>query len=318
MPSFPDSIDLVDCYYHAEPETAAAYLIVNGDRAAFVDNNTNHAVPRLLAALEARGIPPESVDYAIVTHVHLDHCGGTAELLKHCPNATVLAHPKTVRHLADPSRLIAGSKVVYGEEAYNALYGDIAPVREARMRVVEDGETLAWGSKTLTFLYTKGHASHHIVIHDSETNVLFAGDTFGLGRMTASRPGPPFTVCTSSPPEFDPPEARASVQRILDTGADWACLTHFACHDNLPARAAQLLESIGHMENIARQAAGTNLTGKELEAYCSQHVRAAFDAHLRHCGVDDPAADLHWLRRDVELNAMGIAILAERLRAAAG
>ena len=70
---------------------------MNGDRAAFVDNNTNHAVPRLLAALEARGIPPESVDYAIVTHVHLDHCGGTAELLKHCPNATVLAHPKTVR-----------------------------------------------------------------------------------------------------------------------------------------------------------------------------------------------------------------------------
>jgi len=45
-------------------------------------------------------------------------------------------------------------------------------------------------------------------------------------------------------------------------------------------------------------------------------VRAAFDAHLRACGIADPAADLHWLHRDVDLNGMGLAIYAERLRSA--
>jgi len=316
MPTPPASITTIDCHYHGEPEKAAAFLVVEGDRAAFVDNNTNIAVPRLLAALEARGISPEHVDYLIVTHVHLDHAGGTAELLRHCPNATVLAHPKAARHLVDPSRLVAGAKIVYGEEAFTALYGEIEPVPEDRIHIMEDGETLRWGSRTFTFLYTKGHASHHFCIHDSGENALFAGDAFGLGRMPSMRPGPAFLVCTSSPPEFDPPEARISVQRVLDTGAKWAYITHFGVFDDLQTRAAQLLASIGHMEEVAKTGAATELSGPELEAFCSEKIGAAFREHLKACGVADPEADLEWLKRDIGLNAMGAGIYAERLRKA--
>ena len=35
------------------PRFDAAYLIVDSGRAAFIDTGTNHAVPRLLAALDA-------------------------------------------------------------------------------------------------------------------------------------------------------------------------------------------------------------------------------------------------------------------------
>ena len=45
------------------PRFDAAYLIVENGRAAFVDTGTNHAVPRLLAALAALGLAPEAVDY---------------------------------------------------------------------------------------------------------------------------------------------------------------------------------------------------------------------------------------------------------------
>src|SRR5207249_2808378 len=83
----------VDCHY-IEPGKAAAYLLVEGDRAAFIDNNTTHAVPLLLQALEDHGLSPEQVDYLIVTHIHLDHAGATAEMAEYCPNAMVLAHPK--------------------------------------------------------------------------------------------------------------------------------------------------------------------------------------------------------------------------------
>lgn len=314
MPTPPPSIALIDCHYHGKPETAAAFLIVEGGRAAFVDNNTNLAVPRLLAALAERGCTPEQVDYAIVTHIHLDHAGGTAELLKHCPNATVLAHPKAARHLTDPSRLIAGSKVVYGDEAFAALYGTIEPVPEDRVRIMDDGDTLTWGGRTLTFVHTKGHATHHFCIHDSGANAIFAGDAFGLGRMPSMRPGPPFTVCTSSPPEFDPPEARLSVQRILDTGADWVYITHFGYFNDLEARARQLLQSIDQMDAVARDAATTALHGAALQPYCEQRITEAMRDHLVSCGVHDPAADLAWLGRDIGLNAMGAAIYAERLR----
>lgn len=318
MSSPHDSITLIDCHYHGETETAAAYLVIENGRAAFIDNNANPAIPRLLAALAERGIGPEAVDYAIITHVHLDHAGGTAELLRHCPNATAVAHPKAARHLIDPARLIAGTRAVYGDEQYDALYGEIAPVPADRVRTVEDGERIEWGGRTLTFLETRGHASHHCCIHDSRENIIFAGDTFGLGRMSSRRPGPPFIVCTSSPPEFDPVEARKSVQRILDTGADWAYITHFGMFDELPARAAQLLDSIDRLEDVAREAAATDLAGEALHAYCAERVRAVFTAHLEKCGVSDPAADLHWLRRDAELNAMGLAIYAGKLRQAKG
>ena len=46
---------LIDCDY-VYPEFAAAYLLVEGKSAAFVENNTTHAVPRLLAALQKQGL----------------------------------------------------------------------------------------------------------------------------------------------------------------------------------------------------------------------------------------------------------------------
>lgn len=313
MSSPPSSVITVDSLYD-RPERAAVFLIVEGERAAFVDNNTTLAVPHLLAALAERGMTPAQVDYAIVTHVHLDHAGGTAALVKHCPNATVLAHPKAARHLIDPSRIVAGATAVYGAEIFAKRYGVIDPVPEARVRSMEDGETLAWGNRTLTFLHTKGHASHHFCIHDSGDNVLFAGDAFGLSRMSSMRPGPAFTVCTSSPPEFDPVEARISVQRILDSGADWVFLTHYGYFDDLEARAAELMRSIDDLERIGREAATTTLSGEALQAYCLPRVVAAFEAHLRGIGVLDVAADMAWLEEDIRLNAMGLGFYAERLR----
>ena len=37
------------------PHFDAAYLLVDAGRAAFIDTGTNHAVPRLLAALQRAG-----------------------------------------------------------------------------------------------------------------------------------------------------------------------------------------------------------------------------------------------------------------------
>lgn len=313
MPTPPDSIITVDCHYD-RPERAAAFLILEGERAAFVDNNTTLAIPHLMAALAAQGRTPDQVDYAIVTHIHLDHAGGTAELLKHCPNATVLAHPRAARHLIDPSRIVAGATAVYGAETFAKRYGVLEPVAETRVRTMDDGERLTWGGRTLTFVHTKGHASHHFCIHDSGANALFAGDAFGLSRMTSMRPGPPFTVCTSSPPEFDPAEARISVQRILDSGAEWVYQTHYGSFHDLKVRAGELLDSIGDLEHIGREAAATPLTGDDLQAFCQPRVIAAFEAHLKRCGVSDVEADMTWLEEDIRLNAMGLGFYAERLR----
>ncbi|EJP18291.1 metallo-beta-lactamase domain protein [Leptospira interrogans str. FPW2026] len=95
----------IDCDY-ISPGIACAYLIVENGEAAFVENNTNHSIPILLEELQKVGRKPEDVKYIIITHVHLDHAGGTGLLAKYCPNATILAHPKAAKHLINPERLI--------------------------------------------------------------------------------------------------------------------------------------------------------------------------------------------------------------------
>jgi len=309
----PDSVHVIDAQYITHHSTSV-YLLEENGRAAFVDANTNHSVPHLLAGLEQAGLTPDAVDYIIITHVHLDHAGGTGELLKHCPNATVLAHPKAARHLADPSRLIQGSKMVYGEALFNDLYGEILPVDPDRMRSMQDGEELAWGSRTFKFIYTLGHATHHFVIFDKKHNVIFTGDAMGIGRSEFVRPGPHYCVASSSPPEFDPDGARKAAADILATGADIACIAHYGPIYDVPLAAEQFLRSVDRMEAIALEAAASSLEDSALNSYCAERVGEAFDELLRECRVQDFDSDRAAIQGDEMLNGMGAAILAQRKR----
>lgn len=313
MPALPDSIVTIDCHY-IMPHKASAYLIVEDGRAAFVDNNTTFAVPRLLAALEGQGLRPDDVDYVIITHVHLDHAGGSGALMAACPNATLLAHPKAARHVIDPARLIAGTIGVYGEEQFRQLYGEIGPVDAARVRIMKDGETLTWGGRTLMFFHTLGHASHHFSIFDSGSNSVFTGDSFGIGRSAHSRPGEPFLVCSSSPADFDGPEAHKSVDRIVATGAEWAYVGHFGPFRDLPVLAAQLHGSITQHEHVLRDALEQNLSGPDLVQFCVSGASAAMDSHFRAHGLATREEDLAWLAGDIVLNGQGLASVVERQR----
>lgn len=88
-----DTITTIDCNYMERRDYAYSYLVRNGKHSAFIDNNTNHCIPKLMQTLSDQGLTPEDVQYIIITHVHLDHAGATGQLAELCPNAQVLAHP---------------------------------------------------------------------------------------------------------------------------------------------------------------------------------------------------------------------------------
>lgn len=117
-----DGLYIVDTGFH-RPHFDAAYLMVSGGRAAFIDTGTNFSVPRLLAALDDLGLRREAVDYVIPTHVHLDHAGGVGLLMQSLPAATVLVHPRGARHMIDPSALYQGALQVYGQDEMERTYG---------------------------------------------------------------------------------------------------------------------------------------------------------------------------------------------------
>ena len=124
---------LVDAGY-VRPGLAASYLVRGESSAAIVETGTALSVPRILAALAARGVPRESVSHVVVTHVHLDHAGGAGALLRELPRARLVVHPRGARHLVDPSKLLAGAAEVYGgPDRLRALYGEVLPVPAGRV-----------------------------------------------------------------------------------------------------------------------------------------------------------------------------------------
>jgi glyoxylase-like metal-dependent hydrolase (beta-lactamase superfamily II) len=305
-----DSVVTVDPNY-IHPGRAAVYLIDAGGRAAFVDANTPRALPIFLDALKARDLRPEDVEYIVVTHVHLDHSAGTAALLETCPNAVALVHPRGERHLVDPARLVRSAKHVYGEDVFASLYGTVDAIAPERIRSVEDGESLPFGNRTLTFLHTPGHAKHHLCIHDSGSNGIFTGDTFGVAYPPVQHGTRPYLMCSGPPTDFNAEQARESVRRIVATGAERAYLTHFGPFEPVKEGAEELLRSIDDMEAVRAAAAVSGLHGVDLRAFCAERVREAILRQMERCGIQVGPDDWHWLTADLHMNTLGLAHAAQ-------
>ena len=308
------SIVTIDTHYLDRSEFAAAYLLVDGDRAAFIDNNTNAAVPRLLAALDEHGLTPAQVAYIIITHVHLDHAGGTSALAAACPEATIIAHPRAAPHVIDPERLVESASAVYGAAEFQRLYGTIEPVPAERVRSMEDEEVLAFGARELQFLHTRGHANHHFCVADSATGAIFTGDAFGLVYPALQGAGP-FGLPSTSPTDFDPSLARDAVRRLV--AAKPACVypTHFGPVTAIETIAGQLLRHLDFAEGLLESAA----TGDQPEAAIAEACRPRIRDYLQ--GALDARGNLGadpatWalLELDIDLNAQGIAFAAEKRR----
>ena len=304
----------IDCEYLGLPEFAAAYLIIDNGRAAFVDNCTNQAVPKLLSALADRGMTPQDVDYVIITHVHLDHAGGTSRLLAACSNATVLAHPRAARHVIDPSKLVASASAVYGEARFAELYGVIDPIPESRVRIMEDGASIQLGDATLRFIHTRGHANHHFCIVDESSRSVFTGDAFGLHYPRLQGPGI-FCLPSTSPTDFDGPLARDAIRRIVAERPERVYPTHFGAVTDIEATAEQLIRHLDFHERVMLDAQQSDRPDDALTEYCQRRLQDYFRGLLNQHG-DLGADDAIWqfLDLDISLNGQGLAFIANKRR----
>lgn len=303
----------VDC--DVLPKFTAAYLRIAGDEAAFVETHTAHALPRLLAALADKNLRPEQVRWVVVTHCHLDHAGGAGTLLSKLPNATLLAHPRAARHLADPEKLIKSATAVYGAAKFADLYGRIDPIPAERVRALEEGETFELGGATLRVHHTAGHAKHHFVVNDPALETVYTGDTFGLVYPALQRAGR-FAIATTSPTDFDPIEARKSIDKVLSLGARAACLTHFDEILDLEEVGSQVRTWIDRSEAYMEAAAGSDLTPPAMTASIKEKLKDAIQDDTTRRGLTLTDADWKLLEVDIDLNGQGIAFAADKLRSA--
>lgn len=305
--------------FYMQPGYASAYLITDGQEAAFFDTVTRFSVPHLLEALAGQGLSPSQVRYIVASHCHLDHSAGTAELVKHCANATVICHPRARRHLVDPTKLVAASKPVYGLDVFDQLFGEIEPIEEARVREIVEGETLDFGGRTLTCLHTPGHAPHHMSLIDSENANAFTGDAFGLAYRALQSGRRPYMAYIVSPGDFSPADARASIAKIRATGVERAYVTHFGVVDQMEAAAELMLRKIDFYERIATEAAEGDLEGEPLRQWCHDRTLEYILDGLKDAGLDAEDPTIRgWAEAELKVTMQGLAVHAGRLRKAAG
>jgi glyoxylase-like metal-dependent hydrolase (beta-lactamase superfamily II) len=151
-----------------------------------------------------------------LSHIHFDHAGAAwrfAEL-----GATIYVHPRGVQHLIDPAKLIASATRIFGDDMQR-LWGQIAPVPEERVRILEDKDVIQVAQFQIRAIATPGHASHHHVYHWEDN--LFGGDIAGV-RLGNGPPIPPFV-----PPELHIESWHESIAKIRELNPTRLYLPHF-------------------------------------------------------------------------------------------
>ncbi len=303
-------ITAIDTGY-VRPRFDASHLVVENGRAAFVDVGTGHSVPILLGALEAKGLPPETVDFVIVTHVHLDHAGGAGELMRRLPGARLVVHPRGARHMVDPAKLWAGAAAVFGADFVRRSYGEPVPVDASRIVEAGDGFTLELGGRPLRFLDTPGHARHHFCVWDEASRSMFTGDTFGLSYPELASPRGRFVLPTTTPVQFEPEALVASIDRLVGHEPAAMLLTHYSRVDEVARMADDLRRQIGELVALGRAEDGK----PDRAARLRKGVEELFLGWVADHGTPiAPERVRELLAVDVEINSQGIEVWLDRGR----
>jgi len=214
-------LELIDVEQFGVPGRGAAYL-VRGEGLALIETGTARSAPILRRELHGR-----ELRFIFVTHVHLDHAGGAGYIASDHPEATVVASPRALPHLIDPTRLIEGVRKASPE--LFPLYGKPIPIPEERLHPASDSELFDLGKIEIEAVESPGHAPHHISFFERSHRYLFTGDALGNYGLPTDLP---LTV----PPRFDIEKGLSTIERFKTLRPKRLAFTHFGLSEGDPLR----------------------------------------------------------------------------------
>jgi len=193
----------------------SSWFYQTGQTNILVDPGPAGSIPQLAKALGELRV--DRLDLILLTHIHLDHGGGVAELLKTYPGVQVICHPRGMDHLANPDRLWEVSLKNLGWIA--EMYGRPGPVPRECLDFQERIET---SGVTIECIDTPGHAPHHLVF--TAGDVVFAGEAAGIYLGLDDG----FYIRVGAPPGgFHYPAYRRSLETIATLDASVLCFAHW-------------------------------------------------------------------------------------------
>ncbi len=131
------------------------YYIVLDEKKVLIDLAKSFKTDEFFANI-AEVINPAEIDYIVINHMEPDHTGTLYTFRQIAPRATVIVSPR-------------------GAELLRNFFGITENVK-----VVEDGETLSLGERTLRFLHTPFvHWPETMMTYETGSRILFSCDAFG-------------------------------------------------------------------------------------------------------------------------------------------
>ncbi len=240
----------IDLMHDGLPGAISSWLVLEPEP-AIIDPGPTASLQDLYAGLSQHGLTVQDLRRVVLTHIHLDHAGGTGQMLRDNPGLEVFVHADGAPHLVDPTKLDASTRRTFGD-AHDRLWGPIVPVPTDSIRVWRADET--GGLPGFEVHPTPGHiASHLSYLHES-TGAFLSGDALGirLGAGAAAHPPTP-------PPSLDVPAWEATLEHLSRVDAEWTGVAHFGSHGTPKELAPPLLGRLREVvERVGRAvAAGT-------------------------------------------------------------
>jgi glyoxylase-like metal-dependent hydrolase (beta-lactamase superfamily II) len=205
---------------------------------ALVDPGPESSLPTLLEA-----IGDEQPRALLLTHIHLDHAAATGAMVRRWPDLEIYVHERGAPHLIDPSKLLASAERLYGE-AMRHLWGEIVPVPEANVKVLNGGETVLG----MRVAHTPGHASHHVCYLHEDSGAAFVGDVAAV-----SIPGVDLIVPPTPPPDIDVETWENSIGIVESWRPERLALTHFGAVESPAEHLATVRERLREEAQLARE-----------------------------------------------------------------
>lgn len=134
-------------------------------RAAVIDPGGD--LDTLLAEVERLGLTLEQI---WLTHAHIDHAGGTADLSRRLQLPIIGPHP------ADQFWIDALPQ-------QSAMFGFPGVDKFTPTRWLHDGDTVELAGHTLNVRHCPGHTPGHVVFHSPELKRAFVGDVLFAGSI---------------------------------------------------------------------------------------------------------------------------------------
>jgi glyoxylase-like metal-dependent hydrolase (beta-lactamase superfamily II) len=225
------SPDPLDLRFQGSERVIGSYLLETDDGPALYDCGPSSCIARLHSTLRERGLELQDLRHLLLSHIHLDHAGAAGVLVREHPALQVHVSEIGAPHLADPSRLEASARRLYGE-TFDALWGELAPVPRENIRVVGP-DVLG-----LECFPSPGHAGHH-VCYLAGDGTLYAGDAAGV-RIQPDRTVLPPTP----PPDFDLDAWYRTIDEIERRTPNRLALVHFGVVDDPRPHLAELRQRL--------------------------------------------------------------------------